>query len=286
MRDSADGLGLIRHDAAHVLAEAVQELWPTTQVTIGPVIENGFYYDFYREAPFSEDDLRADRKEDGRDRQPRRRLHQGSVGPRRDQARLRGQGRELQGRAGRRHPGRPEDQDLQAGPVVRPLPRPAHALDQGRRHRLQADQGGRRLLARRQQPRGAEPHLRHRVRDAEGARRVPPHAGGGREARPSQDRPRARPLPPAGRGAGLGVLAPQGLRHLQPDGGVHPPPGEHGRLRRGEDPAADVVEVLGGLGPLGQVPREHVRGARRGARHRGRRSGAHAARATSWRSSR
>jgi threonyl-tRNA synthetase len=59
MRDSADGLGLIRHDAAHVLAEAVQELWPSTQVTIGPVIENGFYYDFYREEPFSEDDLRV-----------------------------------------------------------------------------------------------------------------------------------------------------------------------------------------------------------------------------------
>ena len=58
MRDSADGLGLIRHDAAHVLAEAVQELWPATQVTIGPVIENGFYYDFYRETPFSEDELR------------------------------------------------------------------------------------------------------------------------------------------------------------------------------------------------------------------------------------
>ncbi len=58
-RDSPDGLGLIRHDAAHVLAEAVQELWPSTQVTIGPVIENGFYYDFYRETPFSEDDLRA-----------------------------------------------------------------------------------------------------------------------------------------------------------------------------------------------------------------------------------
>ncbi|MBK8084094.1 MAG: threonine--tRNA ligase [Devosia sp.] len=57
-RDSPDGLGLIRHDAAHVLAEAVQELWPTTQVTIGPVIENGFYYDFKRETPFSEDELR------------------------------------------------------------------------------------------------------------------------------------------------------------------------------------------------------------------------------------
>ena len=47
-RDDPAALELIRHDAAHVLAEAVQELWPSTQVTIGPVIENGFYYDFYR----------------------------------------------------------------------------------------------------------------------------------------------------------------------------------------------------------------------------------------------
>ena len=57
-REDPAALELIRHDAAHVLAEAVQELWPTTQVTIGPVIENGFYYDFYRDEPFSEDDLR------------------------------------------------------------------------------------------------------------------------------------------------------------------------------------------------------------------------------------
>ncbi len=56
-RDSADGLELLRHDAAHVLAEAVKELWPETQVTIGPAIENGFYYDFAREAPFTADDL-------------------------------------------------------------------------------------------------------------------------------------------------------------------------------------------------------------------------------------
>ena len=41
-----DGIELLRHDAAHVLAEAVKELWPETQVTIGPAIENGFYYDF------------------------------------------------------------------------------------------------------------------------------------------------------------------------------------------------------------------------------------------------
>jgi len=54
-----EGLELIRHDCAHVLAEAVQELFPGTQVTIGPVIENGFYYDFYRDEPFSEDDFAA-----------------------------------------------------------------------------------------------------------------------------------------------------------------------------------------------------------------------------------
>lgn len=59
MAEDPEGLELIRHDAAHVLAEAVQELFPGTQVTIGPVIENGFYYDFHREEPFSEDDFAA-----------------------------------------------------------------------------------------------------------------------------------------------------------------------------------------------------------------------------------
>jgi len=52
-----DALDLLRHDCAHVLAEAVQELYPGTQVTIGPTIENGFYYDFARDEPFSSDDL-------------------------------------------------------------------------------------------------------------------------------------------------------------------------------------------------------------------------------------
>ncbi|MGH8167910.1 MAG: threonine--tRNA ligase, partial [Woeseiaceae bacterium] len=56
-RDSAEGLELLRHDAAHVLAEAVKELWPKTQVTIGPAIENGFYYDFARDEPFTPEDL-------------------------------------------------------------------------------------------------------------------------------------------------------------------------------------------------------------------------------------
>jgi threonyl-tRNA synthetase len=58
-RDDPRALELIRHDAAHVLAEAVQSLWPDAQVTIGPVIENGFYYDFYRATPFTPEDFPA-----------------------------------------------------------------------------------------------------------------------------------------------------------------------------------------------------------------------------------
>jgi threonyl-tRNA synthetase len=58
-REDPRALELIRHDAAHVLAEAVQELFPGTQVTIGPVIENGFYYDFHRHEPFTPEDFAA-----------------------------------------------------------------------------------------------------------------------------------------------------------------------------------------------------------------------------------
>jgi threonyl-tRNA synthetase len=55
--DHEAALELLRHDAAHVMAEAVQELYPGTQVTFGPAIEDGFYYDFYREEPFTPEDL-------------------------------------------------------------------------------------------------------------------------------------------------------------------------------------------------------------------------------------
>ena len=56
-REQPEALELLRHDAAHVMAEAVKELYPETQVTIGPAIENGFYYDFAREASFTPEDL-------------------------------------------------------------------------------------------------------------------------------------------------------------------------------------------------------------------------------------
>ncbi|NWG47280.1 MAG: threonine--tRNA ligase [Alphaproteobacteria bacterium] len=58
-KDEADALELIRHDCAHLLAQAVQALFPGTQVTIGPVIEDGFYYDFARNEPFSVEDFEA-----------------------------------------------------------------------------------------------------------------------------------------------------------------------------------------------------------------------------------
>jgi threonyl-tRNA synthetase len=57
MKDEAQALELIRHDLAHVMARAVQEIWPDVKVTIGPVIEHGWYYDFDRAEPFTPEDL-------------------------------------------------------------------------------------------------------------------------------------------------------------------------------------------------------------------------------------
>jgi threonyl-tRNA synthetase len=58
-KDDTEGLEILRHDAAHVLAEAIKELYPETQITIGPVIEHGFYYDIHREKPFTTEDFDA-----------------------------------------------------------------------------------------------------------------------------------------------------------------------------------------------------------------------------------
>src|SRR6188508_2434582 len=63
-REDPEALELIRHDCAHVLAEAVQDLYPGTQVTIGPVIENGFYYDFHRNQPFTKEIWSRDKARD------------------------------------------------------------------------------------------------------------------------------------------------------------------------------------------------------------------------------
>ena len=93
--------------------------------------------------------LRRDREKDARDRRARQTFHQGSVVARAGEKGLSRHGRAVQGRAGRRHPGRPADKNLQAGRLVRSLSRPAHDFDRQGRQRLQADEGRRRLLARR-----------------------------------------------------------------------------------------------------------------------------------------
>ncbi len=149
-RDDPRALELIRHDAAHVLAEAVQELWPGTQVTIGPVIENGFYYDFARNEPFTPEDFPAIEKKMreiiGRNKPFTKEVWDRATRRKRSFAtRARRYKFELIDAI-------PEDQDLKiycAGRLVRSLPRPAHGLDRPDRQCLQADEGGRRLLARR-----------------------------------------------------------------------------------------------------------------------------------------
>ena len=76
--DEAPALELIRHDAAHIMARAVQELWPDVKVTIGPVIENGWYYDFDRDEPFTPEDLATIETADAPDhRRPRPGAHRG-----------------------------------------------------------------------------------------------------------------------------------------------------------------------------------------------------------------
>ena len=82
-RDTPEGVEILRHDAAHVMAEAVKELYPETQVTFGPATETGFYYDFARATPFTPEDLGPDRGADARDRAPRRADHARGLGPRR-----------------------------------------------------------------------------------------------------------------------------------------------------------------------------------------------------------
>ncbi len=121
-------LEIIRHSTAHLLAQAVQSIYPKAQVTIGPVIEDGFYYDFAFERPFTPEDLEkfeAKMKEiAAADLKVGRR-----VMPRDEAvAALQEHGRELQGRDHRQHPGQRGHLAVRAGRLVRPVPRPARAL--------------------------------------------------------------------------------------------------------------------------------------------------------------
>ena len=265
-RDDARALELIRHDAAHVLAEAVQSLWPGTQVTIGPVIENGFYYDFFRNEPFTPEDFAAIEKK-MREIIARDKPFTKEVWGREQTKQVfRDKGENFKVELVDAIPGDETDQDLLPGRLVRSLPRPAYDVDRQDRQGVQADEGRGRLLARRQQQSDADAHLRHRVRQTGRARRLSEADRGSRKARPSQARARARPVSFPGGRPGRGVLAPEGLDHLPgPDRLYAPAAGR--RLQRSQCAADPRQGAVGDLGPLGLVPREHVRraiGRRRG----------------------
>ena len=125
----AEGLDLIRHSTAHLLAYAVKELFPEAQVTIGPVIENGFYYDFAYKRPFTPEDLVAIEKrmaELAKKDIPVSR----EVWERDDAVKFfLDSGRKVQGRTDCRHSGRPAGLALSRRRFHRPLSRPARADD-------------------------------------------------------------------------------------------------------------------------------------------------------------
>ena len=131
-REDPRALELIRHDAAHVLAKRCSRLWPGTQVTIGPVIDNGFYYDFFYERPFTPEDLPAIEEK-------MRKIVKASDAVFRS-VRSRDEAKRVFRDKGENYKAEliesiPADQNitLQAGRFHRPLPRPAHDVDrQGR----------------------------------------------------------------------------------------------------------------------------------------------------------
>ena len=149
-RDTSDpdALSVLRHSAAHLLAEAVRRLYPGVKIAIGPPIENGFYYDFEFPEPIGEEDLERIEAEIQRELQEGRTWEREEISAEEAKQRFEAEGERLQGRARRHRRGR--HLPVHAGRVHRPLPRPAPAG-------LEADQGGqadlarRRLLARRRE---------------------------------------------------------------------------------------------------------------------------------------
>ena len=201
---------------------------------------------------------RGDREAHGRDREAR---HQGRA--QRDAARRRGEvlpatwASTTRPRSSRRFPRTRTISLYREGDFI-DLCRGPHVPSTGKLKVLQADEGRRRVLARRLEERDAAAHLRHRVGEEGRPGRVPAPARGGREARPPQARTRARPLPPAGRGAGHGVLASEGLVDLAAGRAVHAPRLSRQRLPGSALPADPRRVAVGALGPLGELQGEHV----------------------------
>ena len=224
-RDSPEALDVIRHDTAHVLAEAVQELFPGTQVTIGPNVEDGFYYDFARDEPFSLDDLADDRGAHARRSSTATRRSRREVWDRDEAiAHFEAIGEHTRREIIESIPGdepitvyrQGAWKDLCRGPH---LPSTRHV---GKAFKLTKLAGaywrGDQRNAQLQRIYGTAWASRGRPRRLSEA-----HRGGG-EARPPQARRGHGPLPHPGRGQGHGVLAPQGLDPVPHAAELRPPP--------------------------------------------------------------
>ena len=259
-----EALELLRHDAAHVLAQAVQELYPGTQITFGPATEDGFYYDFVRDQPFSPEDFAKIEQRMAeivdRDLPITREVW--------DRARI----KEYFVEHGEKFKAEwadelPKDEEISVykqgdwldmclGPH---LPSTGKL---GKAFKLTKVSGaywrGDAKNAQLQRVYGtvffSDKDLKaylHRIEEAEK-----------RDHR--QHRPRDGPLPSAGRGRRHGVLASQGLDVLAHARELPPAQARGRRLCRGEDAAARRPQAVGGVGPLGEVPREHVSQRERG----------------------
>ncbi len=179
-RDTPDGVDLLRHDAAHALAEAAKELFPETQVTIGPSIENGFYYDFARDEPFTPEDLER-LEERMREIVDRDEAVVREVWDRQEAIDyFRSIGEEYKAQIIADIPEGEEVTVYRQGEFA-DLCRGPHLPSTGRLGKA-ADQAGRGILARRLAERDAPAGLRHRLGERQGAQGVPHAARGGREA--------------------------------------------------------------------------------------------------------
>ena len=258
-----EALEVARHDAAHIVADAVQRLFPGTQVTIGPTIEDGFYYDFFREKPFTPDELEAIEKKANEIVASDAPFVRSEISAE--------DAKKLFAAKGEKFKLEIIDDIVAKGATTLTLYTHGDWVDfcLGPHGPTTAKVGvikmlssSRRLLARRSPQRDAPAHLRHGVLRQEGARRLDRSNGKRprkRDHRKLGTRAGSLPLPPLL--ARRRLLDAQGHGALHGAVGLHAQAGHRERLRRDQDAAALQQGALGDLGPLGQVPREHVPGA-------------------------
>ena len=252
-RGTEAGLELLRHDAAHVMAEAVKELYPEAQVTIGPAIENGFYYDFARGEAFTPEDLErieARMKEIVDRDEPITR----EVWDRGDAiGYFRGAGEVYKAEI---------IEDLDASQTITvyrqgnfvDLCRGPHLPSTGKLGKaFKTDQARRCILAGGRAQCNAAKDLRHGLAQRKATQGVFDPVGGSGEKGSSQARQTDGPVPFAGGSTGCRVLAPQGLAAVPDTHQLYAGQTECRGLRRSQYTGVDGSKPVGGLGPLGVV---------------------------------